>query len=585
MYDSYTVSYNANGGSNAPASQTKIEGTTLTLSSQIPGRLGYTFLGWSTSSTATSPTYYVGGSYTANSGATLYAVWSRDVYTISYNANGGTGAPTSQSKYYDQAISITTATPARDSYKFLGWAETASATIPTYYAGDTYDANKSTTLYAVWQEVNYDFSVSNLTAAPSEVSQYDTVSVAFRIDSWDRYNPYTNIPVAVLMNGKTVYSTTVNIAAYGVKNISFNLNVGASEGTQRLEARVNWADHNNETRTGNNTVSTTFEVIKVIETSVDAATTNGEYVEGQEVITSFYVRNDNNRDILPTDNLTFDFKVYTVGNGGNEVAVVNQTKTGIVIPANGTNLVYFKWKVPEGSAGTPYWCRGSITPSRGEANTSNNATEFAIVSAPKYVSQTENTRYEDKAPASYNASVSAPTDKAGSATWNEWTYENGAFVLKTYGITVSSDNPVITPSSGCTTAEKYGTSWKMKSGYGIALSWNPTIRSYSGYSMPTSDAYTGVQTAYATFPEFSYNVAYGKYRTLEYAGGKYQFEVNTDADKNERVHFIPVYVKDGSYTVSVTAGGIWTPAGLVTATRSANTVVINGTIYSDWYQG
>lgn len=73
--DSYTVSYDANGGSNAPSSQTKWYGTTLSLSSQKPVRANYNFLGWSTSSDATSAEYLAGGSYTSNSGATLYAVW------------------------------------------------------------------------------------------------------------------------------------------------------------------------------------------------------------------------------------------------------------------------------------------------------------------------------------------------------------------------------------------------------------------------------------------------------------------------------------------------------------------------------
>lgn len=59
----YTVSYNANGGSNTPASQTKVHGVTLTLSSTIPYRFNYEFLGWSTSSSATTATYTAGASY------------------------------------------------------------------------------------------------------------------------------------------------------------------------------------------------------------------------------------------------------------------------------------------------------------------------------------------------------------------------------------------------------------------------------------------------------------------------------------------------------------------------------------------
>jgi len=71
----YTVSYNANGGSGAPSAQTKYHDTTLTLSSTSPTKSGYIFAGWSTSSSATSATYKAGGNYTANASVTLYAVW------------------------------------------------------------------------------------------------------------------------------------------------------------------------------------------------------------------------------------------------------------------------------------------------------------------------------------------------------------------------------------------------------------------------------------------------------------------------------------------------------------------------------
>ncbi len=76
LNSTFTVKYNANGGSGAPSSQTKKNDTTLKLSSTKPTRTGFTFLGWSTSSTATKATYSAGGTYTANSSATLYAVWS-----------------------------------------------------------------------------------------------------------------------------------------------------------------------------------------------------------------------------------------------------------------------------------------------------------------------------------------------------------------------------------------------------------------------------------------------------------------------------------------------------------------------------
>lgn len=71
----YKVRYNANGGSGAPSTQTKYYRNALTLSSAKPTRSGYDFLGWATSSTASSAAYKSGGSYTADKDITLYAVW------------------------------------------------------------------------------------------------------------------------------------------------------------------------------------------------------------------------------------------------------------------------------------------------------------------------------------------------------------------------------------------------------------------------------------------------------------------------------------------------------------------------------
>ena len=81
-WTSYTIKYNANGGSGAPSSQTKWKDQTLKLSTTKPTRTGYSFLGWSTSSTATSATYAAGANYTANAAATLYAVWKANTYTV-----------------------------------------------------------------------------------------------------------------------------------------------------------------------------------------------------------------------------------------------------------------------------------------------------------------------------------------------------------------------------------------------------------------------------------------------------------------------------------------------------------------------
>ena len=582
----YEVKYDVNGGGNTPASQTKTEDVTLILTSTIPTWYGYTFKGWATSSSATSATYQAGGSYTANESVTLYAVWKINTYTVSFDANGGSNAPNSQKKTHGQNLILTVAIPTRPNHVFLGWATDSTSKSVVYSPGATYTAEEDVTLYAVWQERNYDFSVSALTVTPDEIEQYGKVTVKFRVDNWDRNLPYANVPVEVLLNGTVIYSTTVNFSAYGVQNIVFTLNVGASLGTQTLVARINWADHESETRTGNNSTSATYNVKKVVETSTSVVSVNGEYTEGSQVISSFYVGNEGSSDILPEDNVSFDFLVYALENGTVKV-VSQQTWDKVVIPANGRNLVYFKWVVPADSAGTTFYCKGTVNHANAakEQNSDNNTTEYAVVATDYVSSQTPNTRFEKNAPAGYSPNATAPVAKAGSATWNMWVYENGKLVLKSYGIAVGNTTPTVTPGSGCLTAEKVGATWKMKSGYGIALSWNPLLIAKSGYIMPGTDAYTEAQIVYATFPEFGFSTANEKYRTLEKVGGAYRFIANPNADKNERVHFIPVYVANGNYTVSVTATQIWTPAGMITAIRNANTLIIDGTMYDDYYVG
>lgn len=160
--NTYSVKYNANGGTGAPASQTKTYGTNLTLSNTVPVREGYTFKGWGTTGTATTAVYQPGGSYTANEAVTLYAIWNIDSYTVTYDANGGTDAPSAQTNTYGNTLNLSDTIPKRSGYIFNGWATTSNAEKAEYQPGGIYTAGKTVTLYAVWQIIgisqNKDYS-------------------------------------------------------------------------------------------------------------------------------------------------------------------------------------------------------------------------------------------------------------------------------------------------------------------------------------------------------------------------------------------------------------------------------------------
>lgn len=147
----YNITYDANGGSNAPSGQIKIYDETLTLSNSTPTQTNSTFLGWATSPDATSATYSKGGDFTANEETTLYAVWKVDYYYIEYNANGGSGAPSYQKKTNGTDLTLSTTVPTRFGYTFLGWNTYSYATTAAYVPGGTFTNDAETTLYAVWE--------------------------------------------------------------------------------------------------------------------------------------------------------------------------------------------------------------------------------------------------------------------------------------------------------------------------------------------------------------------------------------------------------------------------------------------------
>lgn len=157
----YTVSYNANGGSGAPGNQTKIYATALTLSTTKPTRTGYTFSKWNTKSDGTGTSYASGASYTGNAALTLYAIWTPNTYIVTFKANGGAGEDTTQIKTYGADIVLDPNPFSRDKYSFTGWNTKADGTGTAYADEATYASNAALTLYAQWIKNNIPVFVND----------------------------------------------------------------------------------------------------------------------------------------------------------------------------------------------------------------------------------------------------------------------------------------------------------------------------------------------------------------------------------------------------------------------------------------
>ncbi len=161
----FQITYNANGGSGAPEPQIKNSGVPLSLSSIKPVRTGYTFLGWSENSAATTADYKAEEEYSENDNVVLYAVWENDEpeekIQVAYDANGGSGAPETQTKQPDAELILSDIKPTRPGYTFLGWSTDRSAESAAYEASGTYTDDRSTTLYAVWKANTYTITYAN----------------------------------------------------------------------------------------------------------------------------------------------------------------------------------------------------------------------------------------------------------------------------------------------------------------------------------------------------------------------------------------------------------------------------------------
>ncbi len=158
--------FDANGGSGAPdpilALATLGVGASIDIPEQEPTLKYYTFQGWNEDALAETGKYKYNAAKRADQDilitqdTLLYAVWQENPsYTLFYNANGGSGAPASQTGVSDEngAVEMTIASgvPTRGGYAFLGWSPTRSGAA-VYQGGDRVKiSNGNVTLYAVWQ--------------------------------------------------------------------------------------------------------------------------------------------------------------------------------------------------------------------------------------------------------------------------------------------------------------------------------------------------------------------------------------------------------------------------------------------------
>ena len=153
--NTYKISFSNNGGSGTIAAIICTYDKDCTLPANTFTKTGYTFAGWS--KTSTGAIEYTNGSTEKNlatSGSiTLYAKWTANTYTITYNANGGSGTMSKTTCTYDTDCTLAANSFTYDGYFFAKWIKDSIESEREYAEGSTVKnlaTSGNVNMYAKW---------------------------------------------------------------------------------------------------------------------------------------------------------------------------------------------------------------------------------------------------------------------------------------------------------------------------------------------------------------------------------------------------------------------------------------------------
>lgn len=242
----YTITFDANGGTNVPSPITVNAGKSCNLSeiSKPTPPSGKSFKGWNTSKTSTS---VLSGSYTPTGNVTLYAIYANN-YNIDYNLNISIKVGTTQTLSHSPssipsatitagtAYTISSTTPTMEGHVFSYWKDSSGATYPV---GGTYNKSSGTTLTAQWTANTY--APKKGTPEPASAPQYPSSFGSWKFntgitmpavpdhdeDKWQPQNPFWKV---------TTGNTSVLVAAGG----TYNFNVATTPTVAPLWKQVTY---------------------------------------------------------------------------------------------------------------------------------------------------------------------------------------------------------------------------------------------------------------------------------------------------------------------------------------------------------
>ena len=170
-----TITYDANEatGGTVPSPQNKVSGVDLTLATNSGNlvRDGYTFAGWNTQSDGNGTDYAKGGTYTTDNSQILYAKWTINQYTVTFEDYNGAELKTETVNHGGSATAP--ANPTREGYTFTGWDiafdnVTSDLTVTAQYSVNQYQISFESNGGSVVDAITADYGTTiTASEAPS----------------------------------------------------------------------------------------------------------------------------------------------------------------------------------------------------------------------------------------------------------------------------------------------------------------------------------------------------------------------------------------------------------------------------------
>ena len=488
--DTYTITYNLDGGTNNSSNPATYTYTTAAFTLQHPTKTGYTFKGWSgTGLTGTENTLVTIAK--GSTGNRIYtANWTINQYTATFNGNGGTNG-TSITKDYNAELG-TLPTSTRDHYTFVGWFTAASG--GTQISSTTRMPVNGATYYAHWTPVSYTISYTlnsgtvsgnptSYTIESSAITLKNPTRTGYTFTGWSGTgltgSANTSVVIATGSTGNRSYTANWSATKY---TISYTLNSGTVSGNPTEYYITSSAiTLNNPTRTGYTFAGWTG-------TGLSSASTSVTIVAGSTGNRSYTATWTANEISLASKNFAGKYKTEfsgtfdpaTNGTGAYVYSIVSVVLNGTTL--TGSSGVYNGLAFTSGTTitGTPTVAGTYVFTMRAvDRNTGKSAEAVMRILISKYsLTSTELTAHK--------------VAYTGSTSFNRTISVNGENVTVTY----------TTNSAACGTYTKGSSSTASQ----YSISCSNTNYSISGAAALTicpvsAKIGTGAETLYQTFAE------------------------------------------------------------------------------------